>query len=141
MSEPIQLNALMDWFEQYDTINLAQAKAGLPTLNGPKAHIERVAPLILQLRNMGWVIVTEKDPAGVAHYRVMSKPETLAPGEPRRVSPLREPKVDETKGDPRWECSKSGCLSGVRPDNVSAFDGRYTTGKCFTHGKVVLTRR
>jgi len=138
-----QLDPLIVWFDDHDTINLAQAQAGLPDpgANGPRIRVERVAPLISTLRNMGWAIVTEKDPAGVAWYRVVSKPETLAPGEPRRISPLREAKPDETKGDPKWECTKSGCLSGVRPDNVSAFDGRYTTGKCFTHGKVVLVRR
>jgi len=141
--EPTQLDALVFWFNQYDTINLAQAKAGLPSpIEGrPRIHIERVAPLVLQLRNQGWVIATEKDAAGVAHYRVVSKPETLAPHEPRRIDPAREPKPDETKGDPKWECTKTGCLSGVRPDQTTSFDGRYTTGKCFTHGKVVLVRR
>ena len=141
--ELTQLDILKLWFDEYDTINLAQAKAGLPhpDPNTPKVHVERVAPLIKTLRDEGWVIVTEKTPAGEAYYRVVSKPETLAPGQLRRTDPKREPKVDETKGDPKWECTKPGCLSGVRPDIVSTFDGRYTTGKCFTHGKVVLVRR
>jgi hypothetical protein len=141
--EPTQLDTLIYWFQQYDTINLAQAKAGLPSPDEyrAKVRIERVAPLIKQLRDAGWVIVTEYDAAKTAHYRVVSKPETLAPGQLRRVDPKREPTPDETKGDPKWECTKPGCLSGVRPDVVSVFDGRYTTGKCFTHGKVVLVRR
>jgi hypothetical protein len=141
VSEPTQLDVLIDWFDNYDTINLAAAKAGLPSPTGRKVHIERVAPLILQLRNMGWVIVTERDPAGVAHYRVVSKPEALAPHEPRRVDPTRAPSPDEERADPKWMCSKPECLSGVRPDMATQFDGRYTTGKCFTHGKVVLVRR
>jgi hypothetical protein len=77
----------------------------------------------------------------VAHYRVVSKPEVLAPGQLRRVDPLRQPSPDEEKADPGWECSKPGCIAGVRPDYVTQFDGRFTTGKCFTHGKVVLVRR
>ena len=141
--EPTQLDTLIYWFQQYDTINLAQAKAGLPSPDEyrAKVRIERVAPLIKQLRDAGWVIVTEYDAAKTAFYRVVSKPETLAPKEPRRIDPKREVKPDETRGDPKWECTKPGCLSGVRPDVVSVFDGRYTTGKCFTHGKVVLVRR
>lgn len=143
MSDSTQLDALIYWFEQYDTINLAQAKAGLPSRENYlyRVKVERVAPLVFTLRNSGWVIVTEKDEAGVAFYRVVSKPEALAPGEARRVDPKREVKSTEEKADPRWECSKTGCISGVIPDDVSAFDGRYTTGKCFTHGKVVLMRR
>lgn len=143
MPEPTQLDALIYWFEQYDTINLAQAKAGLPAPGAytHRVQIERVAPLIFTLRNSGWVITTETDEAGVAHYRVVSKPEALAPGEPRRVDPKREAKPSERKADPHWQCTKDGCLSGVTPDDVSNFDGRYTTGKCFTHGKVVLVRR
>lgn len=139
--EPTQLDLLKLWFSDYDTINLAQAQAGIPQPNGPRIRIERVAPLIGQLRNEGWVIVTERDPAGTAFYRVVSQPEMLEPKEPRRVDPKREAKPDESKGDPKWECTKPGCLSGVRPDMTSVFDSRYTTGKCFTHGKVVLVRR
>jgi hypothetical protein len=143
MPDTTQLDALIYWFEQYDTINLAQAKAGLPTREdyNHKVKIERVAPLIFTLRNSGWVITTEKDEAGVAHYRVVSKPEVLAPGQLRRVDPKRQPAPIEEKADPHWECSRPGCISGVIPDQVSGFDGRYTTGRCFTHGKVVLMRR
>lgn len=143
MNKPSQLDTLVYWFAQYDTINLAQAKAGLPSPDEyrAKVKIERVAPLIKQLRDAGWVIVTEYDPTKTAYYRVVSKPETLMPGEARRTDPAKPASPDEVKGDPAWECSKPGCLSGVRPDQASTFDGRYTTGKCFTHGKVVLVRR
>jgi hypothetical protein len=138
-----QLDALRVWFMEYDTINLAQAKAGLPSpIEGaPKVHIERVAPLIFSLRNEGWEIVTAKDATGTAYYRVVKRPEALAPGTPRRVDPTRAANPDEAKAHPHWECSKTGCLSGVVPDMKTQFDGRYTTGKCFTHGKVVLVRR
>jgi hypothetical protein len=104
-----QVEVLRFWFEDHETISLAQAKAGLP------------AP----------------DPS--AHYRVVSKPGIPGPGHPERVTKVKED--DPTKADPRWECSKAGCMSGVRPDVTTTFDSRYTTGKCFTHGKVVLVRR
>jgi hypothetical protein len=136
-----QVEVLRFWFEDHDTINLAQAKAGLPAPDPsfPPVRVERVAPLIHQLRNEGWVIVTFNDDAGVAHYRVVSKPGIPGPGHPERVTKVKED--DPTKADPRWECSKVGCMSGVRPDVTTTFDSRYTTGKCFTHGKVVLVRR
>ena len=142
MTLPTQLDALIAWFDTHDTINLAQAKAGLPAPDGGfKVHIERVAPLVFTLRNSGWVIKTETDEAGVAHYRVVTRPEPLAPGEPRRLDPEREAKPSERKANARWMCSKTGCIAGVMPDEATVFDGRYTTGKCFTHGKVVLVRR
>lgn len=41
-----------------------------------------------------------------------------------------------------WECPKPGCEGPVRPDDQhTRFDERYTTGKCKTHGKVVLVRK
>ncbi len=143
MTLPTQLDALIHWFDTHDTINLAQAKAGLPAPDGDgmKVHIERVAPLVFTLRNSGWVIKTETDEAGVAHYRVVTRPEALAPGEQRRIDPTLEATPGERKADIHWQCTKDGCISGVIPDDASQFDGRYTTGKCFTHGKVVLVRR
>ena len=45
-----------------------------------------------------------------------------------------------TKATP-WECMKPGCTAAVRPDPHTTFDARYTTGKCKTHGKVVLVRK
>jgi hypothetical protein len=135
-----QLDALRFFFEDHYTINLAQAKAGLPSPveDQPKVHIERVAPLVHQLRNEGWTIETYRDEAGTAFYRVVSKPGIPGPGHADRVTKV---KVEPVKADPRWECTKVGCLSGVVPDMKTTFDERYTTGKCFTHGKVVLVRR
>jgi hypothetical protein len=140
MSRLTQLDALKFWFEDYETINLAQAKAGLPSPNPgePKVFIERVAPLIHTLRNEGWVITTANDAAGNAYYQVVSKPSVPGPGHPDRVTKVPTPPA---KSNPLWMCTKPGCLSGVVPDQKTTFDGRYTTGKCFTHGKVVLVRR
>jgi hypothetical protein len=143
MKTVTQLEALRFWFQDHETITLAQAKYGLDDPSGAtnvRVKVERVAPLIHELRNEGWTIATGKDETGTAYYRVIDKPGALSPGSPGRV-----PKVGETKpvvkADNQWQCSKQGCLSGVVPDNKTTFDSRYTTGKCFTHGKVVLVRR
>jgi len=137
-----QLEALRFFFQDHETISLAQAKAGLasPIPDHAPIHVERVAPLVHQLRNEGWDIQTFTDEAGVAHYRVVNKPgETPGPGHPDRVTKYA-PKEPPVRADPAWECTKPGCVSGVRPDQATSFDARYTTGKCFTHGKVVLVR-
>lgn len=55
------------------------------------------------------------------------------------TGPQAQPPVTPSTPHVVWECSKPGCEGPVRPDGEhTQFDARYTTGKCKTHGKVVL---
>jgi hypothetical protein len=134
-----QLDALIEWFADHDRVTLADAQHGFPDPadpeNLPRIRVERVAPLIHELRNAGWVITTGKDLTGKAFYEVQGKP-----GETPRnltVSPLRaEAQAERAKVG--WRCTKDGCISMVIPDAATALDARYHTGRCLTHGKVVI---
>lgn len=136
------VDLLRFFFADHDTISLAQANAGLvdPATNS-KVRIVRVAPLVSALRNEGWTIGTGRDAAGNAFYRVDRRPSEPVTSPPTKLAPLREEGrvVKEATG---WFCTKPKCLSHVVPDpNVTQFDSRYTTGRCTTHGKVVLEMR
>lgn len=129
------------WFDEYETINLAQANAGIPdprNIHGPKVYIKRVATVINELRNSGWVIGTGKDQAGNSYYKVLSRPDRPVGGS-LKMDPDRE-KARVIRLARGWHCTKQGCISEVIPDDVTQFDSRYTTGKCLTHGKQVLVK-
>jgi hypothetical protein len=136
-----QRDALVMWFDEYETINLAQSNAGIPdprNPSGPKVYIKRVATLVAELRDAGWVISTGKDAAGNAYYRVVSRPDRPVGGTLKK-DPDRE-QARDAKAGRDWHCSKQGCISEVIPDVVTQFDSRYTTGRCLTHGKQVLVK-
>jgi len=137
-----QQEAIEAWFKDYDTISLAQANAGIPDPADEKGvrkvRIARVAPLILVLRNAGWVISTGRDEAGNSFYRVVTRPDEPIEGG-RKLDPLRE-EGRKVKKRHAWRCTKPGCISEVIPDEVTSFDARYSTGKCLTHGKTVIAR-
>jgi hypothetical protein len=135
------VDILRFFFADHDTISLAQANAGLvdPATNS-KVRIVRVAPLVSALRNEGWTIGTGRDAAGNAFYRVDRRPSEPVTSPPTKLQPLRE-EARQVKEAAGWRCSKAKCWSHVIPDpDVTQFDSRYTTGRCTTHGKVVLVR-
>jgi hypothetical protein len=123
------------YFKDHDTINAMQSKL-LRDSKGNPVRMARVAATINILRNEGYVIVTEKDASGEPQYRMVSDGSILPP-----KSKERQAQIAGRKSDRAWVCSKPGCQSGVVPDQTTTFDMRYTTGRCFTHGrKVILVR-
>jgi hypothetical protein len=135
MKTETHADVLKLYFKGHDTINAAQSKM-LRDSKGNPVRMARVAATINILRNEGYVIVTEKDATGEACYRMVNDGSIMPPKSKERQEQMRP-----VKGDRAWQCAKPGCMSGVVPSQTTTFDSRYTTGRCFTHGRsVVLVR-